>query len=624
MQVIEFRDYLRSLPISQIISKYIDTKKRGQNHEAVCPFHNDTNPSLKINDNMGIYKCFVCGESGDSIKFVQQYRNLNFIECLKELSEQFNITLEVDEKRKEHPKFEMARRILKASQEIYFNLPRKTNNIIFNKFLKNRNIDSAAAEKFGLGFINDQSILTNFLLKKQKEKPEQKIIDIAVEIGIIKKSNQGLYDTFRNRIMFPISNLRGQVVGFGSRAIEDKQLPKYLNSGDSFIFNKSKLLYGLNLAKKTIHESDSIILTEGYMDTLSLHQFDFNQAVAIMGIAMSTDKARQICNYTQKVYLGLDNDQAGFIASKRINQSLLAQKVIPLKIDYSPHNDPDDFLNEMGRIEFLKRMEVAKPFVDELIDIETAQNFGANTDLKIKALNLVMELLAPLQDDLRAHERVIRAAKHLGLSSSPESIIEKYKEYLKNNKKKSYQNSKYIEPKNEKSVHPQPEEESIQPERIAQVPELTFTPCKIDTWIMRSILQIPSLSRLESFTEILDFVKNIETKRFVSYWGLQEISEIKEESLAKSLHSIFDKEEFSQEFKNFVYSTTFSFTKTDTAKTKQYVSELKNKVLMESLVIKRKVLKNQRSQVIKEEDLIVLDDKIMNISKEISELKIQN
>ncbi len=624
MQVIEFRDYIRSLPISQIISKYIDTKKRGQNHEAVCPFHNDTNPSLKINDNMGIYKCFVCGESGDSIKFVQQYRNLNFIEGLKELSEQFNISLELDENKKEHPKYELARRILKAAQEIFFNLPRKTNNFTFRNFLKQRDITQNAAEKFGLGYINDQNILTNFLLKKQQEKPDQKIIDIALEIGIIKKSNQGLYDTFRNRIMFPISNLRSQVVGFGSRATADKQLPKYLNSGDSFIFNKSKLLYGLNLAKKSIHESDSIILTEGYMDTLSLHQFDFNQAVAIMGIAMSSDKARQVCNYTQKVYLGLDNDQAGFIASKRINESLMRQKVIALKIDYSPHNDPDDFLKEMGRIEFLKRMETATPFIDELLDLETSKNFGANTDLKIKALNLVMELLAPLENDLRAHERVIKAAKHLGLSSSSESIIEKYKEFLKNSKKKVYQNSKYIDPKSTNNSEELLEQVPLSGERTATVSEIPFSPCKIDTWIMRSILQIPSISKLQSFTEILDFVKNIETKKFVSHWGLLELSEVKEESLAKSLHEIFDKEEFSQEFKNFVYATTFSFTKTDTAKTKQYVSELKNKVLMESLVIERQVLKNQRSTLIKKEDLTILDQKIMTISKEISELKIQN
>ncbi len=624
MQVIEFRDYIRSLPISQVISKYIDTKKRGQNHEAVCPFHNDTNPSLKINDTMGIYKCFVCGESGDSIKFVQQFRNLNFIEGLKELSEQFNVSLEVDDKRKEHPKFELGRRILKAAQEIYFNLPRKTNNFVFREFLKNRDITKEAAEKFGLGFINDQNILTNFLLKKQQQRPEEKIIDIALEIGIIKKSNQGLYDTFRNRIMFPISNLRGQVVGFGSRATTEKQLPKYLNSGDSFVFNKSKLLYGLNLAKKSIHESDSIILTEGYMDTLSLHQFDFNQAVAIMGIAMSPEKARQVCNYTQKVYLGLDNDQAGFIASKRINESLMRQKVIPLKIDYSPHNDPDDFLKEMGRIEFLKRMENAKPFIDELIELETSQNFGANTDLKIKALNLVMELLAPLENDLRAHERVIKAAKHLGLSSSSESIIEKYQEYLKNSKKKVYQNPKYIEPKSTNAPDSELGQVFLSEERTAPVHETSFIPCKIDTWIMRSILQIPSISELQSFTEILDFVKNTETKKFVSQWGLLDLSEVKEESLAINLHKIFDKENFGQEFKNFVYSTTFSFTKTDSAKTKQYVSELKNKVLMESLVIERQVLKNKRSELIKEEDLKILDQKIMTISKEISELKIQN
>ncbi len=624
MQVEDFRDYIRSLPISQVISRYISLNKRGQNHEAICPFHDDTNPSLKVNDSKGIYKCFVCQESGDSIKFVSNFRNKNFIETLKELSELFNIDLELNEKKRSNPKYELAKRVLDAADQIYFSYPRKTKHHELLKFLKNRGLDQNIAEQFRIGFINDQNILTQFLEKKQKENPKEKIIDIALEIGIIKKGKKGgLYDTFRNRITFPIWDQRSQVVGFGSRAITDRQMPKYLNSGESLIFKKSFLLYGSNLAKNNVHDSKNIILTEGYMDTIALHQFNFKNAVAIMGIALSDAKAKQISNLASEIYLCLDNDQAGFLASKRVNQTLLHNGKIAKIIDLSPHKDPDEFLIKEGRIEFQKRFDNAKAFIDQLIEIETSKNFGANTDLKINALNKVYEIVSKLGDDLRAHERVINASKYLGLSSDPETIIQNYKEFLKGLKNNSFK-PKAIAKQDTATVNQEvnyPEFEGAK-ERDAQ---LAQTPCKIDTWILRSLFQFPVIYQETGFTEILDFVKNNETKNFVFDWGKQEIQEISEEKLSKILFKVFDEpNRYSKVFENFVYSMTFSFAKTDESKLSQYLKELRTKVKMEFLIREKNSLKETRSKTIKEEDLMIIDQKIMDLNKEISNIKIQN
>ncbi len=624
MQVEEFRDYIRNIPISQVISRYIPLNKKGQNHEAICPFHDDSNPSLKVNDSKGIYKCFVCGESGDGIKFVQNYRNKNFIESLKELSEIFNINLEIKDRKNANPKYKLARRILDAADNIFYTYPRKTNHPEFQKFLNTRGLSKENAEKFRIGFISDQNILSKFLEQRQADNPKQRIVDLALEIGIIKKGHNGLYDTFRNRITFPIWDQSSRVVGFGSRSITEKQMPKYLNSGDSLIFNKSMLLYGVNIAKNSIHDSGNIILTEGYMDTVSLHQFDFHQSVAIMGIALSDMKAKHISSLTKNVFLSLDNDKAGFIASKRVNDTLMKQKIIARKIDLTPCKDPDDFLKEKGRIAYLERMENARPFIDELIEIETSKNFGANTDLKIDALNKIFELLSTLGDDLRAHERIIKASQTLGLSSDPENIVKNYQEFLskqKNGTQMLVKQAPRVTPPEllEKAVESNTDDINKRDESPS------FAPCKIDTWILQSLFQFPAIYTESGFTEILDFVKNIETKNFVLDWESLEIKELAEDSLSKILFKIFDKENsYSKPFENFVYSMTFSFAKTDTSKVSQQISELKKKVTMESLIQEKKSLKEKRLQVLKEEDLNTLDNKIMTINKEISNLKIQN
>ncbi|MCP4459827.1 MAG: toprim domain-containing protein, partial [Cytophagales bacterium] len=223
-------------------------------------------------------------------------------------------------------------------------------------------------------------------------------IKAAKEIGIIRdnKHGKGHYDFYRDRVMFPICDHSGKVRGFSSRAVLPDQKPKYLNSGESFIFDKGNILYGFNLAKNHIRESDSVILVEGNMDAVTLHQYGFKNSVATMGVGLSQNSARLLSNMTKNIYLAMDSDPAGLKAMTKINEEFLAHGKTAKFIDFSPEKDPDDFLNKIGRLELLERIEMAPTFIDHLIKNEIPNPIPENTDRKLEILNKVFQIIKPI------------------------------------------------------------------------------------------------------------------------------------------------------------------------------------------------------------------------------------
>ena len=306
------------LDIVDVISKYVIIKKRGVNYIGLCPFHNEKTPSFIVSPQKGIFKCFGCGKGGDAVTFLMEINGTSYVDTIKELAEQFNIELPKSSKNYDKNK-DKKTKILEAlseAQKIY------TKNLLENplaktayEYLMNRDITEDVIKQYGLGYsLNSFDAMVKELSKYGEE--------ILTEAGlIIKKDNKDEYfDRFRDRLMIPIFDERGNVVGFGSRTLKkNDDGPKYINSPDSYIYNKSKILYGFNFAAETIKKEDSVLIMEGYFDVITAQVNGVKNAVATCGTALTPEHVKLISRYcpSRKIFLAFDTDKAGQMATNR-------------------------------------------------------------------------------------------------------------------------------------------------------------------------------------------------------------------------------------------------------------------------------------------------------------------
>ena len=533
----EAKEIIKSTPISTIVSFYHPISKKGANFEGICPFHGDSHPSMKINDSKGIYKCFACGAAGDSIKFVQDRLNMDFIDAVKDISGRIGIEIEDRPGKKADPKREMALRVVAAATKLYKKFS-ETNPALFTEFLKKRNLSAESVADFQLGFAPSNGVLKNYLEKI--EGPDGKFaIKIAKEIGLIRdnKHGKGHYDFYRDRIMFPVCDHSGKPRGFSSRAVLPDQKPKYLNSGESFVFDKGNILYGFNLAKNHIRQSDHVIVVEGNMDAVVLHQFGFKNSVATQGVSLSEISMKLLVNMTKKIYLGMDSDPAGIKAMTRINADFLKMGISPKFIDYTPSKDPDEFLNEFGRLELTKRIEEAPSFLDYIIKTNMPESMPETTDEKLDLLNIVFALIAPLSDGLLAKEKAISVAKSIGLKSSNEDITNEYLKFLEENKPKVYKKltqkpkpssasaatqHDYDGPPMMMDAPPEYLDEYAPQEEVQAYPTeeqrgVESNISKIELKVLESLLTHPDCVLQTQITELLDLIQHFEVKRIVKW-----------------------------------------------------------------------------------------------------------
>ena len=332
------------IPISSVIGNYLSIKRSGSAMVAVCPFHSDTKPSMNINDSKKIFKCFACGAAGDSIGFVMRYSNLDFVDALKDICSKQGINFDsYQEERKTNPKVEMAKKILTKSALLYRKVASSGQFGPYNSFIKNRGLDEETAMTFSLGFAPNKNSISDYLKSIPNPTERDFAISVALDITLIRRDKnnpEAHYDTFRDRIIFPIWDHYGQVVGFTSRAIRDDQKAKYLNSVESFVFSKTNILYGFHLAKNAIREKDAIILVEGNMDQIALYKHGFTNTVAIMGTALGASSVERILSLTKNVYLALDSDAAGFNAAERAYKQFAEKGVVAKFIEFSPRLTP--------------------------------------------------------------------------------------------------------------------------------------------------------------------------------------------------------------------------------------------------------------------------------------------
>lgn len=343
--------------IVEVISGYVKLQKKGSNYFGLCPFHNEKSPSFSVSANKQMYYCFGCGAGGNVFTFLMEYENYSFQEAIKLLAEKAGVKLPEGEPSKEARAREGRRaELLKVNKEaakyFYFQLRGKTGEAGY-RYLRGRELSDETIHKFGLGFANMTSDdLTRYLKSKGYE---DKLIQ---EAGLATFDEKyGMHDKFWNRVMFPIQDSNNRVIGFGGRVMGDAK-PKYLNSPETMVFDKSRNLYGLNFARSS--RAGNFILCEGYMDVIAMHQAGFNQAVASLGTAFTAGQANLLRRFTQEVILAYDSDGAGVNAALRaigiLKEAGLTGKVLNLE----PYKDPDEFMKNQGAEAFKERIRQAE------------------------------------------------------------------------------------------------------------------------------------------------------------------------------------------------------------------------------------------------------------------------
>ena len=336
--------------IVDVISERVRLKKAGRNFTGLCPFHNEKTPSFSVSQEKQIYKCFGCGEAGNVISFVMKDKNLPFIEAVKYLANRANIPLKLGngEQSQSNRKKELLYKVnVEAAKFFFSNL---MNNQNAKEYFLNRGIKEETIKKFGLGYANDSWNSLMFYLRKKGI--NDGLLEEAGLISVNKEKGRK-YDRFRNRVMFPVFDYQGKVIGFGGRVLDDSK-PKYLNSPETLVFQKGTNLYGLNFALKHNMSERYFVIVEGYMDLISLHQYGITNVVASLGTALTINQARLLKRYADKVVISYDADLAGQMATLRGLEILRTAGFDVRVLSIPQGKDPDEYVRSNGREAFLK------------------------------------------------------------------------------------------------------------------------------------------------------------------------------------------------------------------------------------------------------------------------------
>ncbi len=428
------------LDIVEVVSQQVILKKNGNHYWGLCPFHKEKTPSFSVNPSIGIYKCFGCGAGGDAISFIMKTQNKEFMQVIAELADRFGLEMPKNLKKTENKglKEEMIRACTKAVEFYNLRLTRdkspETTQVL--EYLTKRGITKEIIDKYHLGLAPKAYAM--FYKSYRNEFSE----DVMEKAGLTIRSRDGEFiDRFRNRIIIPIQNEFGEFVAFGARAIEPDQQPKYLNSSDSLIYNKSKLLYGLYTAKDAIKEDDSVILMEGYFDVISAQAHGIENAVASCGTSLTADHIKLLSRYTpsRKIYLSFDTDNAGQKATKR-NAELIKESFqglgnikqfdesyistmddkysCEIRVIAPPEGkDPDEFIRSVGAESYKEYMKHAPLLLDFQINNILKERPNSPTE-KTKTVKEIIPLLQEIQNEIVQSEYIKMIADALQINEN--------------------------------------------------------------------------------------------------------------------------------------------------------------------------------------------------------------
>lgn len=411
----EFIQELRSASdIVSVVSEYVRLKKVGNNYVGLCPFHNEDTPSFSVNREKQMFYCFGCNVGGDVFEFIKQREKVDFPEAVRLLAQRAHLPLPMrtaEETRRMGEREKLYRANALAQEYFQTQLLGKSGEVA-RSYLSRRGIDPAVAQDFGLGFaLPDWQGLLDYLRRAGVS------TDVAVKAGLAipRQRGGGAYDRFRNRLMFPIRDLRGRVVAFGGRILGPGE-PKYLNSPETLIYQKSRVLYALERARASIEKENRALIVEGYLDALTCHQFGFTWAVASLGTALTREQIDLIKRFTDKVYIGYDADAAGQAATQRglalVRSAGLGVRVLQVPVG----KDPDEFLKSAGADAFAVLVKEALPLPDYQYQRLVAEYGRETLEGRVAIARGMVPVLLGIDSLVEREEYTRKVAQELGLS----------------------------------------------------------------------------------------------------------------------------------------------------------------------------------------------------------------
>ena len=417
--------------IGEIIGEYVNLQQKGRNLMGLCPFHSERTPSFCVYPSNGSFYCFGCGAGGDVITFLRLIEHYDYIETVQKLAERAGMDFEISEEDNQgHQKKLLIYKINREAAKFYHKCLAENKENKALKYLKTRGVQNKTITHFGLGFSPPSGYaLVDYFKKIGYNMEDVVLADLAF------KSRSGHYvDRFRNRLMFPIIDVRGNVVAFGARTMGN-DIPKYINTSDTPVFKKSSNLFALNFAKKS--GKNSLILTEGYMDVITLHQAGFTNAVAGLGTALTTNQVKLIARNAEEVIVSYDSDEPGKKAAAKAIEMLKNNSVAVKVVTIPKAKDPDEYIRtqgEKGEIKFRNLIENSKSDIEyKLSGIKGRYNLENDED-KVEYLTEAAKILASCNNSIEREVYAMRVSSEVGISKS--SVMIQIEKYLKQRKKK--------------------------------------------------------------------------------------------------------------------------------------------------------------------------------------------
>ena len=387
---------LDSLRIEEVVGEFVDLKKSGSSYKGLCPFHADTNPSFSVKPEKKICKCFVCGSGGNAINFYSKIKNIPYMEAVKELAKRYRVNIKEYNAKNTDIDNEKFYQIMEDSHNFFMDKMFAQESRTALNYLANRGLDTDLIKEHRLGYAPAKwSELYDFL--KAKNYSDEDLLNL----GLIKKNEEGkIYDTFRNRIIFPIFSISNRIIAFGGRSLEkDDAIPKYINSPDTPIFKKGKNIYGIERATNIRNKNYSILM-EGYMDVLSANIFDFDTSIAPLGTALTVEQAQLIKRYSSNILLCFDTDKAGKAATERASFILKSQGFNIRVLQFDGAKDPDEYLKKNGREAFLEVVKNSLEIFDFLYELYSNEYDLSNIIAKQNFIERFKEFFTSLSTDL--------------------------------------------------------------------------------------------------------------------------------------------------------------------------------------------------------------------------------
>lgn len=542
--------------IVDVISERVRLKKSGRNFTGLCPFHNEKSPSFSVSQEKQIYKCFGCGEAGNVISFVMKDKNMSFLDAVKYLADRANISLGIEskEKNKNAEKKEVLYKVnVEAAKFFFSNL---MNTPTAKEYFLNRGIKEETIKKFGLGFAKDGWNNLIFYLRRLGVKDN--VMEAAGLISVNQEKGKK-YDRFRNRVMFPVFDYRGKVIGFGGRVLDDSK-PKYLNSPETLVFQKGTNLYGLNFALKHNMKERCFVIVEGYMDLITLHQYGITNVVASLGTALTINQARLLKRYADKVVISYDADVAGQMATLRGLEVLRTAGFDVRVLQIPQGKDPDEFVRSNGKDAFLKLINAAEPLIDYRIKkAEEGINFK-NSQSAIIYAQKIMEIIADL-NPIEKDVYIKKASENTGIKE--QLLYDILQKKITGNK-----DSQFVEniDENQKDLHLEPAfikaERALLKLMIDSEDYLEYIEERItvDDFILLEHKQIFTIIKMSKGNNINNIVSFVESK-LDDVKVIQEFIKVKE-------HQVFFDEDIKKQIDDFINGIA-------NYKIKQRIDELK-------------------------------------------------